>query len=138
MTLIWKITLSLTIITGLASFHQRTNICTADKLHGEWTLINMYPYRLTKVDTLNKESSKSRFGTQTCTFTKSGTYKDNQGDYETNGKYIIDTKKCLLKKFDRNRKKTDTLVFEITYLDSSYMLYTEFEKERTWFYKKKQ
>lgn len=100
----------------------------------------MYTGRLTKIDSLKKEPFKSKYGTPTYTYNKSGTYIDNQGDYTTTGKYIVDTKKCLIKTFDDNGNKGDTLVFEITYLDSKYLLLADYggQNQRTFFYKKKQ
>jgi len=97
----------------------------------------MYSGRLSKLDSLQKDPSKYRFGIPTCTYTESGTYIDNQGDYKTIGKYMIDSKKCLLKTFDENGKKSDTLIFEIIHIDNNYLLFTDYAGHRTWFYKKK-
>ncbi len=139
--LIWT-ALSLTAPFSLSfnSAYTQANNCKSEQLFGDWIFINMYTSRLAKIDGLNLEPVSSRNGTPAITYNKSGTYIDNHGDYTTTGKYIVDERKCLIKLFTDNKKKEDTLVFEITYLDSKYLLFADYggQATRTFFYKRKE
>jgi hypothetical protein len=113
--------------------------CYPDKLYGDWIYLASYKCRLTQIDTLKKESFKSNYGTPSMTYNKTGVYINNQGDYKTSGKFLIDTKSCLLKEFDDNGAKGDTSYFEITYLDNKYLLVvrTQDNYSASYFYKRK-
>lgn len=106
----------------LISCEQSNTICATDKLYGNWAFVGMYPGRLTKIDTLRKNNFTSVYGTQNCIYSKSGIYVNDQGDYKTTGNFTIDNQGCIIKQFDDNDKKGDTLNLEITYLDNQYLL----------------
>ena len=126
---------------GQTNSHKQKGICAINELYGQWIFINIYESKLTKIDTLKKEPYKSLYGTSIWTYNKSGTFINDQGDYETKGNFIMDSKRCKVKIFDNNGEKGDTLVFEITYLDKQYLMLFFNNKDgqigTTYFYKRK-
>ncbi len=112
--------------------------CTGDKLYGEWIFINYYKGKLTDIRQLATEDFKSEWGTPVMTYNKTGTYVNDQGDYSTKGNFILDSNKCLLKKFNDNGATGDTSFFEITYLDDKYLVVVKLsENPYSYFYKRK-
>ena len=110
----------------------------SDKFYGEWIFINYYKGKLTDIKSLSKNTFKSEWGTLVMTYNKIGSYVNNQGDYKTKGKFILDSAKCLLKEFDNNGSKGDTTLFQIVYLDKDYLLITKLEETPySYFYKRK-
>ncbi len=120
-------------------FDTGTEKCSIDKLYGDWVFIKLYKTRLAQIDTLGKVPHMTKFGIPIMTFNKTGIYIDNQGDYETKGKFSVDKINCSVKTFDDNGKNGDTLNFEITYLDDKYLLLVDNRMGffRTYFYKRK-
>lgn len=113
-------------------------MCSSDKFYSEWIFINYYKGKLTDIQPLLKDTFKSQWGTPVMTYNKNGNYVNDQVDYKTKGKFILDSSKCILKEFDDNGIKGDTTLFEITYLDKDYLLITKLdENPYSYFYKRK-
>jgi hypothetical protein len=124
--------LTLTILS------QPSHDCSSYKFYGEWVFINYYKGKLTDIKPLSKETYKSEWGTPFMTYNKTGIYIDDQGDYKTKGKFILDSTKCLIKEFDVNGDKGDTTLFQIMYLDNEYLLITKLDgNPYSYFYKRK-
>lgn len=124
--------LTLTILS------QSSQDCPADKFYGEWIFVNYYKGKLTDIKPLSKETFKSEWGTVIMTYNKNGSYVNDQGDYKTKGKFIIESSKCLIKQFDDNGSKGYTTLFQIMYLDKDYLLITKLEETPySYFYKRK-
>jgi len=117
---------------------QKGKECPSDKFYGEWIFIDYYKGKLTDIKPLSKETFKSEWGTPIMIYNKNGSYVNDQGDYKTKGKFILDSAKCLLKEFDDNGSKGDTTLFQIMYLDKDYLLIAKLEETPySYFYKRK-
>lgn len=138
MTMQKVIALFLFIPLTLTILSRTAKECPPDKFYGEWIFINYYKGKLTDIKKLPKETFKSEWGTPIMTYNKNGSYVNDQGDYKTKGKFILDSAKCLLKEFDDNGSKGDTTLFQIMYLDKDYLLITKVEDTPySYFYKRK-
>ena len=111
--------------------------CAVDKLYGEWIFLNVYSGKLISIDTLPKNSFESNYGTPKWSYLKTGKYINDQGDYKTEGQFTVNFENCTIKTFNDNDIKGDTLAFEITYLDSQYLMIANMDKETSYFYKRK-
>jgi hypothetical protein len=130
--------ISLLSILLLQSFSNSKDKCSVDKLYGDWIYIAMHTGRLAEIEDFKKDDFKGKSGPPIMTYKKNGTYINFEGDYSTNGKFMTDAKKCIIKEFDDNGKKGDTLTFEIMRLDSQYLLIATIGAAPTsYFYKRK-
>ena len=100
--------------------HGQTDKCETE-LYGKWILS-------TKVDSL-----KSKSGTPTMTFSKSGKFIDNEGDYSSKGTFTVN--KCSVKMYYDNG---DTSICEITFIDTRclQLTYGSGINTRTYLYKR--
>jgi hypothetical protein len=131
-----KLIYSVLFLLSLVVTNCKEEKCLSEKLYGEWIFINVFNGKLTKIDTLSKNSFVSNYGTPTWSYLKSGRYINNQGDYQTEGRYAVDFKNCIIKTFDDNGSKGDTLTFEVLYLDNWYLMVSPINENISYFYKK--
>ena len=126
------------LLLTLTILGQTTKECPSDKFYGGWIFINYYKGKLTDIKPLSKETFKSEWGTPVLTYNENGNYVNDQGDYKTKGKFILDSAKCIIKEFDDNGSKDDNTLFQIMYLDKDYLLITKLEENPySYFYKRK-
>ncbi|WP_066831942.1 hypothetical protein [Rufibacter ruber] len=111
--------------------------CNIQKVYGEWIFIKSYSGELSSIKGLGDNILKTKFGLITMTYSKDGQYTNDQGDYVTKGKFVIDKGKCLIKESEKSNSKSLKNNFKILHVDDKYLLIYNIGQDYTYFYKRK-
>ncbi|WP_157967968.1 lipocalin family protein [Chryseobacterium elymi] len=103
--------------------------CKSSSLLGPWEFIDVYEGKLTKIDTLQSKKNNSKYGTGVLEFNKDNSFTS----LGNKGKYSKDDQKLKMKYDDGQ----DTVVMNISYLSKNYLLLSNGNSPKTWFYRKK-
>jgi hypothetical protein len=98
--------------------------CQKEKITGEWTYINSFPYYEFNIDSLVKVSTNSRKSIGKWAFKNGGTYvitTDSIIKRNSKGHYKVFEDKCEIR-LGKKKKTPEGLIFSVMFLDDNYLI----------------